>query len=44
MMASIGAFARNGDPNNATLGTNWPAWPSKLLFDGSLTQASISVQ
>ncbi len=44
MMASIGAFARNGDPNNATLGANWPAWPSKLLFDASLTQANISVQ
>ncbi len=44
MMASVGAFARTGDPNNATLGTNWPAWPSKLLFDATLTQANISVQ
>ena len=44
MMASIGAFARNGDPNNAALGTTWPTWPSKLVFDASLTQANISVQ
>ena len=44
MMATIGAFARNGDPNNAALGTTWPTWPSKLIFDASLTQANISVQ
>ena len=44
MMASIGAFARNGDPNNAALGTTWPTWPAKLIFDASPTQANISVQ
>ncbi|HMA07326.1 MAG TPA: carboxylesterase family protein, partial [Ramlibacter sp.] len=44
MMATIGAFARNGDPNNSALGTTWPAWPSKLIFDASQTQANISVQ
>jgi len=44
MMASIGAFARNGDPNNASLGVTWPAWPSKLVFDATPTQASISAQ
>jgi para-nitrobenzyl esterase len=44
MMASIGAFARTGDPNNAALGTTWPTWPSKLIFDASLTQTNISVQ
>jgi len=44
MMASIGAFARNGDPNNAALGVTWPAWPSKLLFDASATAKVISVQ
>ncbi len=44
MMASIGAFARNGDPNNAALGTTWPTWPAKLVFDAGLTQANISVQ
>ena len=27
MMRSIGAFARNGDPNNPALGVTWPAWP-----------------
>ena len=44
MMASIGAFARNGDPNTSAVGVSWPAWPSKLVFDATPTQASISVQ
>ena len=44
MMASIGAFAKNGDPNNTALGVTWPAWPSKLLFDASATAKVISVQ
>jgi len=44
MMRSIGAFARNGDPNNAALGLTWPAWPSKLLFDATPAAKSISVQ
>jgi para-nitrobenzyl esterase len=44
MMASIAAFARNGDPNNAALGTTWQPWPSKLIFDASLTQATITTQ
>ncbi|MCJ0763263.1 carboxylesterase/lipase family protein [Variovorax terrae] len=44
MMASLGAFARNGDPNHAALGTPWQPWPHKLFFDASLTQASISTQ
>ena len=44
MMKSVGAFAANGDPNNAALGVAWPAWPSKLLFDATPTVKSISVQ
>jgi para-nitrobenzyl esterase len=44
MMKSIGAFARNGDPNNAALGTTWPAWPSQLVFDGTAAGATISVR
>ena len=44
MMATIGAFARNGDPNNAGLGVTWQPWPAKLIFDASQTQANISVQ
>jgi para-nitrobenzyl esterase len=44
MMKSIGAFARNGDPNNASFGVTWPTWPSKLIFDASLTDKKISVQ
>jgi para-nitrobenzyl esterase len=44
MMRSIGAFARNGDPNDASLGVAWPTWPATLLFDATPTQKSISVQ
>jgi para-nitrobenzyl esterase len=44
MMASIAAFATSGDPNNASLGVAWPAWPSKLLFDASATVKTITVQ
>jgi para-nitrobenzyl esterase len=33
VMASIGAFMRNGDPNTPELGATWAPWPSKLLFD-----------
>lgn len=44
MMASVAAFASNGDPNNATLGVVWAPWPQKLIFDASLTAKTISVQ
>jgi para-nitrobenzyl esterase len=45
MMASLAAFARQGDPNApAALGTIWPTWPSKLLFDATPTDKAISVQ
>ncbi len=44
MMSTVAAFAANGDPNNATLGVTWPAWPKKLIFDASLSSKSISVQ
>lgn len=44
MMSTVAAFALNGDPNNAALGTTWPAWPKKLIFDASLSAKSISVQ
>jgi len=44
MMASLGAFARSGDPNApAALGVAWPQWPSRLLFDATATDAAISV-
>ncbi len=43
MMQTLGAFARSGDPNNATLGVSWPAWPAQLWFDASATAKSISV-
>ncbi|CAG1018058.1 acetylcholinesterase [Burkholderiaceae bacterium] len=44
MMASIAAFAKNGDPNHAGLGVTWQPWPGKLLFDATATQAVITTQ
>jgi para-nitrobenzyl esterase len=44
MMASIAAFARNGDPNHAGLGTTWQPWPRTLVFDASPTQALITTR
>lgn len=44
MMKSLGAFARNGDPNDPALGVAWPQWPRKLVFDASPTATSITVQ
>jgi para-nitrobenzyl esterase len=44
MMASLGAFARTGDPNApAALGVTWPAWPATLLFDATPTERVITV-
>lgn len=42
MMASVGQFARTGNPNHATLGASWQPWPGQLHFDASLTAAHIS--
>ncbi|HEY8608285.1 MAG TPA: carboxylesterase family protein [Noviherbaspirillum sp.] len=44
MMKSLGAFAKNGNPNDAALGVTWNAWPQKLIFDATLTDKAISVQ
>jgi para-nitrobenzyl esterase len=44
LMQTIGAFAKRGDPNNETLGTNWPTWPKGLIFNASNTAKSIAVQ
>lgn len=44
MMQSISSFARNGDPNNTSLGVTWPAWPKKLVFDATLTKKAIHVE
>ena len=44
MMASLGAFARTGDPNApAALGVTWTQWPSTLLFDATATDKVISL-
>lgn len=44
MMRSIGAFALKGDPNDASLGVAWPAWPKTLIFDASPTAKAIKVR
>jgi para-nitrobenzyl esterase len=44
MMRSIGAFARNGDPNDASLGVSWPAWPRTLVFDATPTAKAVRVR
>jgi para-nitrobenzyl esterase len=44
MMRSVGKFARQGDPNDASLGVTWPRWPSTLIFDATLTDKRISTQ
>lgn len=44
MMQSIGSFARDGDPNSASLGSVWPAWPRSLVFDSNLEAARLAVE
>ncbi|WP_295545771.1 carboxylesterase family protein [uncultured Pseudacidovorax sp.] len=44
MMASLGAFARSGDPNDPTLGKAWPQWPGRLVFDATATEKAIGVR
>ena len=43
MMRSLGAFARNGDPNLPdTLGVTWPTWPGALVYDATKTDKAIT--
>jgi para-nitrobenzyl esterase len=44
MMKSVGAFAQQGDPNNAALPVAWPAWPGRLVFDADARQARIHAE
>jgi para-nitrobenzyl esterase len=44
MMQSLGAFAREGDPNTAILGTRWPAWPGRMVFDADRQAARLVVE
>jgi len=44
MVRSLAAFAKTGNPNNASLGVPWPNWPAKLVFDASPAQLQIAVQ
>lgn len=42
VMASVGAFMRNGDPNTPELGATWGTWPSQMLLDATPTAARIT--
>lgn len=42
MMQSLAAFARTGNPNNASV-PQWPTWPQGLVFDASDTTLEIHV-
>lgn len=44
MMASLGAFARSGDPNDPALGRAWPQWPRRLVLDAGATDKLIGVR
>ncbi len=44
MMRSLGSFALNGDPNNASLGVTCPVWPATLVFDATPAAKAITVQ
>ncbi len=44
MMKSLGAFAHQGDPNHAVLGTTWPQWPKTLRFDATPKHKVITLQ
>lgn len=44
MMRSLGAFARQGRPDDPALGVVWPAWPSRLVFDAGPMRKMISVR
>jgi len=44
MMRSLGAFARQGRPDDPALGVVWPAWPSRLVFDAGPMRKVISVR
>lgn len=43
MMASLGAFSHQGDPNTAVLGTRWQPWPAQLHFDADAQAPRITV-
>jgi len=44
MMASLGAFAREGDPNHPALGAPWPQWPATLVFDATPEETQIRIE
>nr|WP_222623115.1 carboxylesterase family protein [Ramlibacter cellulosilyticus] len=44
MMQSVGTFAATGDPNTPALGTRWPAWPGRMVFDADARRAEIRAE
>ena len=44
MRSSLGAFVHTGDPNHADLGTTWPAWPGRIVFDAEADSLRIGTR
>lgn len=44
MRSGLGAFAHAGDPNHPALGTPWPAWPGRIVFDADAAGVRISTR
>jgi para-nitrobenzyl esterase len=44
MRAGLGAFAHAGDPNHPGLGTHWPTWPGRVVFDAELDAVRIGTR
>lgn len=44
MQAALGAFARDGDPNDVSLGLTWPIWPRRLVVDADAHAARLGVR
>jgi para-nitrobenzyl esterase len=44
MRRSLGAFAHAGNPNHASLGTTWPVWPGRLVFDAEADAVRIGTK
>lgn len=44
MLKSVAAFAKTGNPNNASLGVTWGNYPATLVFDASPTQLQITLK
>ncbi|MBL8304915.1 MAG: carboxylesterase family protein [Ideonella sp.] len=44
MRRSLGAFVHTGDPNHAALGSTWPTWPGRIVFDAEADSVRIGTR